>query len=91
MIHIYFIEEDTETFITVVFMATFGGFINWLRQKGPKNFGRLFIITATAAFAGLLAFYITSAMSGIAGYGGGSLLDDAVKKIKSFINGKNNS
>lgn len=92
---IQYIEEETETLIAVVSMATFGGLVNWLRQKGPRNFSRLIVVLCTAAFAGLVAYYATSALgfnsqyqcafSGMAGYGGGTLLDEGVKRMKSII------
>ena len=93
------IEQDTETLIVAVGIAMFGGIVNWLRQKGPRKLSRLVVVVSTAAFAGLVAYYLTSAMgfssqyqcafSGVAGYGGGTLLDEAVKRMKGFItNGK---
>lgn len=92
---IQYIEEETETLIAVIGMATFGGLVNWLRQKGPRNFSRLIVVLFTAAFAGLVAYYATSALgfnsqyqcafSGMAGYGGGTLLDEAVKRMKEII------
>ena len=94
------IEQDTETLFVAVGIAMFGGLVNWLRQKGPRKLSRLIVVVSTAAFAGLVAYYLTSAMgfssqyqcafSGVAGYGGGTLLDEAVKRIKGFIdNGEN--
>ena len=94
------IEDGTETLILAVGIATFGGLVNWLRQKGARNLSHLIVILCTAAFAGLIAYYATSAMgfssqyqcafSGIAGYGGGTLLDEAVNRLKGFIHdGKN--
>ena len=90
-----YIEEETETLLTVVLMATFGGLVSWLRQKGPHKWSRLIVVLCTAGFAGLLAYYITSAiglnaqyqcaMSGIAGYGGGTLLDEVVCRVKELI------
>ena len=92
---VHYLEEETETLVTVVLMAMFGGLVNWLRQKGPRKFSRLIVIVCTAAFAGLIAYYVTSAMgfnsqyqcafSGVAGYGGGTLLDEAVKRLKAFV------
>ena len=93
-------EQDTETLFVAVGIAMFGGLVNWLRQKGPRKLSRLIVVVSTAAFAGLVAYYLTSAMgfssqyqcafSGVAGYGGGTLLDEAVKRIKGFIdNGEN--
>ncbi len=92
---VHYLEEETETLLAVVSMAMFGGLVNWLRQKGPRKFSRLIVIVCTAAFAGLIAYYVTSAMgfnsqyqcafSGVAGYGGGTLLDEAVKRMKGLI------
>ena len=92
---IHELEEDSTTFVTVISMATFGGLVSWLRQKSPRKWSRLLVILCTAGFAGLLAYYFTSAiglnaqyqcaMSGIAGYGGGTILDDCVKRVKQFI------
>ena len=88
-------EQDTETLFVAVGIAMFGGLVNWLRQKGPRKLSRLIVVVSTAAFAGLVAYYLTSAMgfssqyqcafSGVAGYGGGTLLDEAVKRMKGFI------
>lgn len=100
--YVQYIEEETETLISVVGIAMFGGLVNWLREKGPRKFSRLVVITATAAFAGLLVYYVTSAMgfnvqyqcafSGIAGYGGGTLLDEAVNRVKELLHhGKDKS
>ncbi len=97
---VHYLEEETETLLAVVSMAMFGGLVNWLRQKGPRKFSRLIVIVCTAAFAGLIAYYVTSAMgfnsqyqcafSGVAGYGGGTLLDEAVKRLKAFVQNNDN-
>ena len=89
------IDDGTETLILAVGIATFGGLVNWLRHKEHRNLSHLIIVLCTAAFAGLIAYYATSAMgfssqyqcafSGIAGYGGGTLLDEAVNRLKGFI------
>ena len=95
---IHEMEDETITILTVIGMSTFGGLVSWLREKGPRKFSKLVIILCTAAFAGLLAYYITHAiglneqyqcaMSGIAGYGGGTLLDEVIEKVKEFIRNK---
>ena len=95
---IHEIEDETITIITVLGISTFGGLVSWLREKGPRKFSKLMIVLCTAAFAGLLAYYITHAiglneqyqcaMSGIAGYGGGTLLDEVIEKVKEFIRNK---
>ena len=89
------IDDGTETLILAVGIATFGGLVNWLRQKGTRNLSKLVVVLCTAAFAGLIAYYATSAMgfssqyqcafSGVEGYGGGTLLDEAVNRLKGFI------
>ena len=93
------IEQETDTLLVAVGIATFGGLVNQLRQKGPRQISRLVVILCTAAFAGLIAYYATSALgfnsqyqcafSGVAGYGGGTLLDEAVNRIKDFIHKDN--
>ena len=95
---IHEMEDETITILTVIGMSTFGGLVSWLREKGPRKFSKLMIVLCTAAFAGLLAYYITHAvglneqyqcaMSGIAGYGGGTLLDEVIEKVKEFIRNK---
>ena len=95
---IHELEDETMPLLTVLGMSTFGGLVSWLRQKGPRKFSKLIVILCTAAFAGLLAYYITSAIglndqyqcavSGIAGYGGGTLLDEVIEKAKEFIRNK---
>ena len=94
------LEEETETLLVAVGIATFGGLVNWLRQKGPRNLSRLVVVLCTAAFAGLIAYYATSALgfnsqyqcafSGVAGYGGGTLLDEAVNRLKGLIHDSKN-
>ncbi len=95
---IHKLKDENITLLTAMGIATFGGLVSWLRQEGQRSFSRLIVVLCTAAFAGLLAYYLTNAMevseqyqcaiSGIAGYGGGTLLDEAVNKIKGVINGK---
>ena len=95
---IHEMEDETITLLTVLGMSTFGGLVSWLREKAPRKFSKLMIVLCTAAFAGLLAYYITHAiglneqyqcaMSGIAGYGGGTLLDEVIEKAREFIRNK---
>ena len=95
---IHEIEDETITIITVLGMSTFGGLVSWLREKGPRKFSKLVIVLCTAAFAGLLAYYTTHAVglndkyqcavSCIAGYGGGTLLDEVIEKAREFIRNK---
>ncbi len=73
-----------------------GGLVNHLRKKTPRDWWQLFVSVVTAAFAGMLAQLITGwlgadvrlqfAMSGIAGYSGGVLLDDVVERIRGLVN-----
>ena len=81
--------------IHAVVVSVMGGFVSWLRRKSPRKWGQLFVSAVTAGFIGLLTHYIASwlelnihlqfVLSGIAGYGGGSLLDDAVESLRHFI------
>lgn len=81
--------------VTVVLLSMFGGLVNWMRQKGPKKFGKAVIVLATAAFTGLMAYYVTNALgvspeyqcviAGIAGYEGGSLLDEGADMLKKHF------
>ena len=89
------LQDEGAALGTVVGMAVFGGLVSWLRQKGPHKFSRLIVVLCTAGFAGLVAYYLTDsagfneqfqcAISGIAGYGGGTLLDECVDKVKEVI------
>ncbi len=95
---IHEMEEEGETLFTVIGMATFGGLVSWLRQKGTRKLSRLVITLCTSGFSGLLAYYITSAaglnvqyqcaMAGIAGYSGVTLIDEVVDKIRDTIHSK---
>ena len=92
------LNEEGETLFVVIGMATFGGLVSWLRQKGTRKLSRLVIILCTSGFSGLLAYYITSAagfnvqyqcaMAGIAGYSGVTLIDEIVDKIRDVIRNK---
>ena len=73
-----------------------GGLVNYLRKKTARDWGQLFVAVLTAGFAGMLAQLLCGwldadvrlqfAMSGIAGYSGGVLLDDVVKRVRGLIN-----
>ena len=73
-----------------------GGLVNYLRKMTTHNWGQLFVAVLTAAFAGMLAQLVAGwwdtdirfqyAVSGIAGYGGGVLLDDVVKRVRGLVN-----
>ena len=88
---------NDKTFLSILGVATFGGLVNFLRTSEKFSASRLVVVLCTAAFAGVLAFYLTSALglsseiqcavSGVAGYSGGSFLDDVSGKIKTlFLN-----
>lgn len=80
-----------------VIIGMVGGFIRWLRKRGPHNWWQLVVSVATSGFVGLMSHYITSWMKldldfqfficGIAGYGGGVLLDDAVERMREWMRG----
>ncbi len=77
-------------------MGALGGIVNGLRQKTFKEVSQVIAAVLTAGFAGTLAHLVTSwigadvrlqfAMSGIAGYSGGVLLDDIVKRARELLN-----
>ena len=81
-----------------VIIGIVGGIIRWLRRKGPHNWWQLFVSVITSGFVGLMSHYATSWLeldyhlqffiSGIAGYGGGVLLDDAVEWLREWMRGK---
>lgn len=88
-------NEQAKTFFSILAVATFGGFVNFIRSEEKFSISKLSAILCIAAFAGLLAFYLTSALglssefqcaiSGIAGYSGGSFLDDVTGKIRTIF------
>ena len=90
------IEEEKAIF-AVLSIATFGGLVNFLRTTKKENFklSRLVIILSTAAFSGLMVFYITAglglsseyqcAISGMAGYSGGAFLDEVVNNVRELF------
>lgn len=88
-------EQDIQGLIMVVGMSLIGGLANFFRDDGPPKWPRIFAALLTAAFSGLLSYEITIAMgfdihvqciiSGIAGYGGGTMLDETYQKIHDFI------
>ena len=73
-----------------------GGLVNHLRKKSAREWGQLFVSVLTAAFAGMLAQLVAGwleadvrlqfALSGIAGYSGGVLLDDVVTRFRRIVN-----
>lgn len=77
-------------------IGSFGGLINAVRSKSLSDWSKTAAIILTAGFTGmvaqLLAGWLSSdtrfqfAIGGIAGYGGGVLLDDLVQRVRCFIN-----
>lgn len=95
---LYMDDGHMSLVFTAIMVAMFGGFIRWLRRKGPRNWGQLVVSVVTAGFIGLMSHYATSWLeldyhlqffiSGIAGYGGGVFLDDAVERLRGLVKGK---
>ncbi|MBR1487156.1 MAG: phage holin family protein [Synergistaceae bacterium] len=80
--------------ITALGISILGGITNYARSKNENEkfkLSRLIVVVFTAAFSGLLVEMITSALgfsieyqcviSGVAGYSGGTFLDDIVKRF----------
>ena len=77
-------------------IGALGGLVNGLRQKTIQDWSQAFIVLLTAGFSGMLAQLLSGwlgadvrmqfAVSGIAGYSGGVLLDDVVKRARELIN-----
>lgn len=73
-----------------------GGVINSIRNKTIGDWGQTIATIMTAGFTGMLAQLVAGwlemdmrfqfAVSGIAGYSGGILLDDVVKRLRGIIN-----
>ncbi len=88
-------EEELTSIIMVVCMSVFGGVANFFKSDGPPKLAKIVAALVTSAFAGLLSYEITIAMgfdihvqcivAGIAGYGGGTMLDETYQKIHDFI------
>ena len=87
--------DDNKTLLTVLFIATFGGLINFLRYEEKYKLSRLIIILLTASFSGLITYYVTSglglsiqfqcAISGVAGYSGGTFLDELILRLRKIF------
>ena len=87
--------EEAKALLTACGVAIFGGVVRYFNDKEKRSFSKIFIVVLTAAFSGLMAFYITdglglspslqSAIAGIAGYGGGAGLDEIMKEIKKIF------
>ena len=88
-------ENELSTILMVVAMSVFGGVANFFKQGDEPNWGKIIAALVTSAFSGLLSYQITIAMgfdihvqcivAGIAGYGGGTMLDETYQKIHDFI------
>lgn len=88
-------DGELETMLMVVCMSVFGGVTNFFKNDGPPKLAKVIAALVTSAFAGLLSYQITIAMgfdihvqcivAGIAGYGGGTMLDETYQKIHDFI------
>lgn len=99
------LTEETEMFVGVVGMAMFGGFVSWMRNPKGKRVVNMVAHVLISAFAGLEAHFITSwlgmdaqfqfAAAGMAGYGGGALLDAVwpvfVERVSGLLRRKNES
>ena len=73
-----------------------GGLVNYLRRKTARDWGQLFVAVLTAGFAGMMGQLVAGwlnadirlqfAISGMAGYSGGVLLDDVVTRFRRIVN-----
>ena len=89
-------EEHMTLLYHAVAVGMLGGVISWLRRRGPRKLGPLLVSVATSGFVGLLSHYVTNwlelnihlqfFLSGIAGYSGGVLLDDAAARLRHLLN-----
>ena len=94
MVHI---QEETQTFLQVVGIASLGGVVNYLRHPKGNGFrpAELACSIIIAAFAGMEAHFIVAwmglgvqaqfAAAGMAGYGGGVILDALLVALKRRI------
>lgn len=79
--------------ISALVIAVLGGLTNYARsnEREKLKISRLIVVVFTAAFSGLLVEMITSSLgfsieyqcviSGVAGYSGGTFLDNVVKRL----------
>ncbi len=91
-----FEPKDVWPMLDGAIIGGLGGIVNHLRKKPVLEWGELFVSVITSAFAGMLAQLISGwlecdirlqfALAGIAGYGGGVLLDDLVKRFRGILN-----
>ena len=90
-------DEETKTFVNVVSIAAMGGFVDYIRHRRGGKFEplELFLSLIVAAFAGVEAHLIAAwlelglnlqfAIAGIAGYGGGVILDIGLAALKKIV------
>jgi hypothetical protein len=74
-----------ETLFGMLFLASLGGLVRWLRGRGKHTWFSFFLALATSAFVGLQAHFfmrylgvnqdLQFAIAGACGYGAGQLLD----------------
>ena len=93
--NIHSMESEWESVVTVVGMSLVGGLANFFKDDNRPKWGRIFASLITSAFSGLLSYEITIAMgfdihiqcivAGIAGYGGGTMLDEVMHKLHEII------
>lgn len=88
-------DEHLWAMIDGAVIGALGGVINSVRNKSLRDWGQTLATILTAGFTGMLAQLVAGwwgsdvrmqfAISGIAGYGGGILLDDVVKRVRGII------
>ena len=90
-------EEETRTFFEIISIAVMGGFVDYIRHRRGGVFQPLELILSliVAAFAGMEAHFVAAwlelapqlhfAIAGIAGYGGGVILDIGLAVLKKMI------
>lgn len=88
-------EEQLWPMIDGAIIGGLGGLVNGLREWTRKDWGQLAAAVLTAGFAGMLAQLLSGwlgadvrlqfAISGIAGYSGGVLLDDIVQRMRELV------
>lgn len=93
--YINYAESEIDAIFTVVGMAIIGGLANFFRDDNRPKWGRIIAALVTSAFSGLLSYEVTIAMgfdihvqcivAGVAGYGGGKMLDEFMEKLHDFI------
>lgn len=89
-------DEHFLAMIDGAVIGALGGVINSIRNKTIKDWGQTLATILTAGFTGMLAQLVAGwldmdmrfqfALSGVAGYSGGILLDDVVKRLRGIIN-----